>query len=177
MLNFIFIALGFLLMGLGLLGCFVYKIPGPILSFLGILVLQFGTEIEPFSTTSLIICAIAVIVCKILEKQAPKLISKIHTFGKGGKIGCMLGSIIGIGVIAATSEWAEDIIWLMYLVGLVIIPLVLAILFEFISTKNWTASLKSGVAAWTNYLVNTLLQLAISIYCLYEAFNSMGGNL
>ena len=173
MMEFIFIALGFLLMAFGLLGCFVYKIPGPSLSFLGILVLQFGTDIEPFSTTSLIICAIAVILCKILEKQAPKLISKIHTFGRGGKIGCMLGSFIGIGVIAATSDWAEDMIWLMYIVGLVVIPFALAVLFEFISNKDWNVSLKSGAAAWTNYLVNTLLQLAISIYCLYEAFTNL----
>ena len=172
-MEFIFIALGFLLMAFGLLGCFVYKIPGPSLSFLGILVLQFGTDIEPFSTTSLIICAIAVILCKILEKQAPKLISKIHTFGRGGKIGCMLGSFIGIGVIAATSDWAEDMIWLMYIVGLVVIPFALAVLFEFISNKDWNVSLKSGAAAWTNYLVNTLLQLAISIYCLYEAFTNL----
>lgn len=173
MMEFIFIALGFLLMAFGLLGCFVYKIPGPILSFLGILVLQFGTDIEPFSTTSLIICAIAVILCKILEKQAPKLISKIHTFGRGGKIGCMLGSFIGIGVIAATSDAAKDMIWLMYIVGLVVIPFALAVLFEFISNKDWNVSLKSGAAAWTNYLVNTLLQLAISIYCLYEAFTNL----
>lgn len=173
MVSFIFIALGFVLLGLGLLGCFVYKIPGPILSFIGILVLQFGTDIKPFTTESLIICAVAVILCKILEKQAPKLISKIHTFGRGGKIGCMLGSFIGIGVIAATSDWAEDMIWLMYIVGLVVIPFALAVLFEFISNKDWNVSLKSGAAAWTNYLVNTLLQLAISIYCLYEAFTNL----
>ncbi|MBO5382569.1 MAG: DUF456 domain-containing protein [Bacteroides sp.] len=103
MMEFIFIALGFILLGFGLLGCFLYKIPGPILSFLGILVLQFGTDIEPFSIQTLIICAIAVVVCKILEKQAPKLIAKIHSFGKGGKIGCMVGSFIGIILLTCTT--------------------------------------------------------------------------
>ncbi|MBR4048063.1 MAG: DUF456 domain-containing protein [Bacteroides sp.] len=174
MMEFIFIALGFILLGFGLLGCFLYKIPGPILSFLGILVLQFGTDIEPFSIQTLIICAIAVVVCKILEKQAPKLIAKIHSFGKGGKIGCMVGSFIGIILLTYTTGIdSEFLIITIGILGLLGIPFILSILGEFISNKDFSLALKSGTAAWINYLVNTLLQLAVSVYCIYTAFNSL----
>ena len=175
MVSFIFIALGFVLLGLGLLGCFVYKIPGPILSFIGILVLQFGTDIKPFTTESLIICAVAVILCKILEKQAPKLISKIHTFGKGGKIGCMIGSFIGILLMLSTVESDDgNLIAFMFVIGFLVVPFILSVIGEFISSKDVAIAFKAGVAAWVNYLINTLLQLAVSVYCIYGAFTSFG---
>lgn len=175
MVSFIFIALGFVLLGLGLLGCFVYKIPGPILSFIGILVLQFGTDIKPFTTESLIICAVAVILCKILEKQAPKLISKIHTFGKGGKIGCMIGSFIGILLMLSTVESDDgNLIAFMFVIGFLVVPFILSVIGEFISSKDVSIAFKAGVAAWVNYLINTLLQLAVSVYCIYGAFTSFG---
>ena len=175
MVSFIFIAVGFVLLGLGLLGCFVYKIPGPILSFIGILVLQFGTDIKPFTTESLIICAVAVILCKILEKQAPKLISKIHTFGKGGKIGCMIGSFIGILLMLSTVESDDgNLIAFMFVIGFLVVPFILSVIGEFISSKDVSIAFKAGVAAWVNYLINTLLQLAVSVYCIYGAFTSFG---
>ena len=175
MVSFIFIALGFVLLGLGLLGCFVYKIPGPILSFIGILVLQFGTDIKPFTTESLIICAVAVILCKILEKQAPKLISKIHTFGMGGKIGCMIGSFIGILLMLSTVESDDgNLIAFMFVIGFLVVPFILSVIGEFISSKDVSIAFKAGVAAWVNYLINTLLQLAVSVYCIYGAFTSFG---
>ena len=175
MVSFIFIALGFVLLGLGLLGCFVYKIPGPILSFIGILVLQFGTDIKPFTTESLIICAVAVILCKILEKQAPKLISKIHTFGKGGKIGCMICSFIGILLMLSTVESDDgNLIAFMFVIGFLVVPFILSVIGEFISSKDVSIAFKAGVAAWVNYLINTLLQLAVSVYCIYGAFTSFG---
>lgn len=175
MLNFIFIALGFLLLAFGLLGCFVYKIPGPTLSFLGILVLQFGTDIEPFTTTSLIICLFAIILCKILEKQAPKIISKFADFGKGGRIGCMIGSFAGLILIASTTNSDDEGISLpMCIVGLVIIPLILSVLGELIAKKDFNIALKAGVASWVNFFINTLLQLAVSVYCIYSSFSSFG---
>lgn len=165
--------LGFILMGLGLIGCFVYKIPGPILAFLGILVLQYGTDMEPFSTAALIVCAIAVIICKVLDKYVPKLISKLQTFGKGGKWGCTIGSLVGIGLIASVgSSDSVALIVTIAIVGLVAVPFVLAVLGEFIANKNFSIAIKSGSAALTNYLISTLLQLAICVYCIYSTFNS-----
>lgn len=174
MMEFILMGLGFVLMGLGLIGCFVYKIPGPILAFLGILVLQYGTDMEPFSPTALIICAIAVVICKILDKSVPKLISKLQSFGKGGKWGCTIGSFIGIGLIASTAD--SDNIGLgiaVAIVGLVIVPFILAVLGELISQKNFSIAIKSGSAALVNYLISTLLQLSICVYCIYAAFTNV----
>ncbi|MBO5380462.1 MAG: DUF456 domain-containing protein [Bacteroides sp.] len=59
------------------------------------------------------------------------------------------------------------------ILGLLGIPFILSILGEFISNKDFSLALKSGTAAWINYLVNTLLQLAVSVYCIYTAFNSL----
>lgn len=171
MMEIILMGLGFTLMGLGLIGCFVYKIPGPILAFLGILVLQYGADMELFSTTALIVCAVAVVVCKILDKYVPKLISKLQSFGKGGKWGCTIGSFIGIGLIASTANGDNvGLIIAMVIIGLIVIPFILAVLGELISKKNFSIAIKSGGAALTNYLISTLLQLSICVYCIYSAF-------
>lgn len=171
MMEIILMGLGFTLMGLGLIGCFVYKIPGPILAFLGILVLQYSADMELFSTTALIVCAVAVVVCKILDKYVPKLISKLQSFGKGGKWGCTIGSFIGIGLIASTANGDNvGLIIAMVIVGLIVIPFILAVLGELISKKNFSIAIKSGGAALTNYLISTLLQLSICVYCIYSAF-------
>ena len=160
-------------MGIGLIGCFVYKIPGPILTFIGILILQFGTDIEPFTTTALILCAIAVILCKVLEKLAPKLISKLQKFGKGGKRGTMYGSILGLILVILTGGNSDStgLIITMVIVGLLILPFLLSVLGEFISNKDFSLALKSGSAAFANYLANSLLQLAVCAYCIYTAFS------
>lgn len=175
MLDIILICLGFLLMIIGLIGCFVYKIPGPILAFLGILILQFGTDIKPFTTTALIVCAILVILCKVLEKLAPKLISKLQTFGKGGKRGAMYGSLLGIILVILTGANSDStgLIITMMIVGLLVLPFLLSLLGEFIANKNFSLALKSGSAAFANYLVNSLLQLAVCVYCIYTAFSNI----
>ena len=171
-MEFIFLALGWICLALGLLGCFVYKVPGPILSFIGILILQYATKVEPFSTTAIIICAIAVVVCKILEKQAPKLIAKIHPFGKGGKIGAMIGSIIGLILIVSVQVEATAAAVAMIIVALLIVPFMLSFVGEFIAEKDAKLALKKGTAAFSNYMVNTLLQLAVCGYCIYAVINA-----
>lgn len=160
-------------MAIGVVGCFVYKFPGAILAYVGILIVQFGTNYAPFTTSALVICAIAVIAAKILEKVLPKFVSKIHAFDRKGKIGCMIGSFIGIGLIISANGDNLSVI-MRSVIGLVLLPYVFATIGEYMSSKDFKVALQSGGAAWINYFVNTLLQLSI---CIYVSFNSLNNGI
>lgn len=175
-MDLIILIVGFILMAVGVVGCFVYKFPGAILAYVGILIVQFGTDYAPFTTSALVICAIAVIVAKILEKVLPKFVSKIHAFGKKGKIGCVIGSFIGIALIISANGDNLSII-IRSIIGLVVLSYVLATIGEYMSSRDFKVALRSGVAAWINYFVNTLLELCICIYCIYVSFNSLNNGI
>ena len=42
------LVLSVLFMCVGLIGCFVNRVPGPILTFIGILLFNYGTDYHPF---------------------------------------------------------------------------------------------------------------------------------
>ena len=167
------LCVGIGLMLIGLLGCFVYKIPGPLLAFIGVLCFQFGTDYQPFTTTSLILCALMVVACKLVEKYAQKFIGIFAEFGKGGRRGCTIGSLLGIFIVLC-SEGSTGYLIFMLILGLVVIPFVCALIGEYIVRKDKDAALKAGIGAFVNYVISTVLQLAVCIFCLYTAFGSMG---
>lgn len=173
-MDFLLLGLGYVLMAVGLICCFIYKVPGHLLCYAGILVLQFGTDVEPFTTSAIVICAVAIVICMIVERIIPKLIKKVQSFGKGGKIGCMLGSFAGVAMIAAVSGGDSAALFIiMAVLGLLVVPFIFAVLGELIAKKEFALALKSGLSAWVNYLSSTLLQLSVCVYCIYSVINAM----
>ena len=87
----------------------------------------------------------------------------------------MIGSFIGILLMLSTVESDDgNLIAFMFVIGFLVVPFILSVIGEFISSKDVSIAFKAGVAAWVNYLINTLLQLAVSVYCIYGAFTSFG---
>lgn len=166
------IALGFLLMAVGLVGCFIQRIPGPILTFIGVLLLQFGAELDMFDTLGLIICAVVIILSMIIGRFVPRLTTKISPFGKGGKWGTTLGSIIGVLVLWPMMPEAPVAIPL--ILGLVVVPFLAAYLGESIAHRSFSQSFRPTLGAYATYLVGTFLKLGTTIYCLYAAFSNLG---
>ncbi len=158
-------------MAVGIVGCFIHKIPGPLLAFAGILLLNYGAAEGAMSTTAIVLCAIAVIAAMLIGKyMLPKLGKLVAPSGKGGKCGCIIGSLIGILMLSALS--GEGISFtgiIMFLLA----PFVLAVLFETISKKNPSEGFKAGTGAYVVYLAGSMLKLAVCAYCLYTSFTLM----
>lgn len=168
------LVLSVLFMCVGLIGCFVNRVPGPILTFIGILLFNYGTDYQPFEIYEIILCGIAVILTKVLDKFIPKLTTKISAFGKGGKWGCTIGSLIGmLFIMAAASEKTSTGLMIMtIIVSLIILPFITGYLGELISKKNAKAAVKPALAAFTTYLIGTLIKLSVCVYCIYTTFAS-----
>ena len=119
---------GVLLMSIGLLGCFVHRVPGPILTLIGLLVIQYGGGVEFFSTTAIVICAVAVVLAKVLEHFIPKLASLIHEVNKQGKWGCVIGSLIGLIIMVNMSADSTGLMIFGLILAMGVVPYACAFL-------------------------------------------------
>lgn len=95
MLDIILIILGSLCLIVGLLGCILPIIPGPPISYAGLLLLHI-TDKAQFSTSQLLIWLFLVVIVQVLDYFTPMIGSKYSGGSKWGSWGCLIGSIVGI---------------------------------------------------------------------------------
>lgn len=177
-MEIVWIILSFLLMIVGLLGCFIHRLPGPVITFAGILLMNFCTDVQAFSTLSLVICALAVVLCKVLDLYVPRIARLISDYGKAGKWGCVIGSLMGVFVVWPMMNYTETVASkvLILVIGLVVLPFLFAYIGESVSHRSLKTSFRPSLAAFSTYLIGTLLKLSVCLYCIYTAFESMGSS-
>jgi uncharacterized protein YqgC (DUF456 family) len=148
-MDYVLLAFAIILILIGLVGCILPIIPGPPLSFLGILILHF-TDFVQYSTKFLLILAFAAIVVTALDYIVPIWGTKKFGGTKAGMWGATIGMIIGMILLGP--------------LGLIVGPLVGAIIGESIKGANNKDAFRSGLGAFLGFLVGTGLKLATSIY-------------
>ena len=154
----------------GFIGCFISKIPGPLLTYIGILLLRFGIGVKvPWGI--LVVLAIFVIASMWLSKNiVPKIGAKVAQYGKGGTWGTVIGSLIGF-IILLNGSGSTAMLIIALVLSFVVLPFAGAVLGELIARKDFGAALKAGQGAYVVYLCDTVLKLATWIGCLYYAFS------
>ncbi len=142
----------------GLIGCFFPLLPGPILSYGGLLILL-ATDMQQFTTTELIVWGALVVLVMILDYFAPVVGTKYGGGGKWGNRGCIIGTILGIFFI---QPW-----------GIIIFPFIGAVLGEKLSGKNWDDAVKAGIGSFIGFLFSVLIKAVLCVYFLYCYFNAI----
>ncbi|MGD8426119.1 MAG: DUF456 domain-containing protein [Balneolaceae bacterium] len=142
-MEIIWITLGIVLIISGFIGSFLPIIPGPPLSFVGLLMLQL-TPNTPFSLQFLIFWAVVVVVLMILDNVIPAYGTKKFGGSAWGIWGCMLGMAAGIFFPP---------------LGLVVGPLLGALIGELLAGKNSDQAILSAVGSFAGFLVSTLLKV------------------
>lgn len=137
----------------GLIGCILPIIPGPPLSFIGILILHF-TDFAEYSTKFLLILAFIATLVTVLDFVVPVWGTKKFGGTKAGMWGATIGMIIGMIFLGPF--------------GLIFGPLVGAIVGESIKGANNKNAFKSGLGAFFGFLMGVGLKLAASIYITYH---------
>ena len=82
-MDILLIILGAICLLVGFAGCFLLVLPGPPLSYLGLILLHFTDRVQ-FSVTQLVIWGVLVIVVQLLDYLTPVLGTK---YGGGSKWG------------------------------------------------------------------------------------------
>jgi len=146
-MDFILISFGIILMITGILGCILPFIPGPPMSYIGILLLHFTTGVQ-FSNRFLLIWAIVTVVVVALDYIIPIWGTKKFGGSKQGVWGSVIGLIAGMFFFPPF--------------GIIIGPFVGAVVGELIAGKNSNAALKSGFGSFIGFLTGTILKLIVS---------------
>ncbi len=150
-MDYFLLAIAVILIIIGLLGCILPIIPGPPISFLGILVLHFTKFGESeYSTNFLLILAFVAIIVTVLDYIVPIWGTKKFGGSKAGMWGATIGMIIGMIFLGP--------------LGLILGPLVGAIIGESIKGANNKDAFRAGLGAFLGFLFGVGLKLAASIY-------------
>jgi hypothetical protein len=91
-----FIILGLILAIVGLIGCVLPIIPGPVLSFISLIILSFIKDWEPFSAAFLIVMAGLMILVSALDYVVPSIGAKKAGASKTGIWLSIIGMVLGI---------------------------------------------------------------------------------
>ena len=146
-MDYLLIAFGIIFIISGVLGGVLPILPGPPLSYIGLLLLHF-TERYQFSSKFLIIWGIITVVVYTLDYIIPALGTKKFGGSKRGVWGSMIGLIIGLIFFGPF--------------GIIIGPFVGAVVGELTAGKDSSAALKSGFGSFIGFLLGTLLKLITS---------------
>lgn len=147
-----------LLICVGFLGCFVNKIPGPLLAFIGILLPVLFGDVEAEVWMLVLIGVLVVASMIVSSKVLPKLGSKIHPFGKAGSWGTTIGSLLGIIGVGVAGSMSPVVTLILSFIAL---PYGFAFLFELISQKSAGTAIKAAGGAYVTFLVGTVLKLVV----------------
>ena len=147
-MDIFYLSLSFLLIIIGVVGCFIPIIPGPITGWFGFLFLNQIEQIK-LSTLFLILTFIVAFVIFIIDNIIPLIGAKIFGGSKKGIIGASLGLIIGIIFLGPF--------------GLIIGPFLGALFGELINRKNnLFHSFKAAFGTILGLISGIFLKLSVS---------------
>jgi len=141
---------GSLLMILGIAGCLLPMLPGPPLSYLGLIAIQLSSKIN-FSPKFLISWGVIVILVSILDYVIPIWGTKYFGGSKYGVWGSMAGLLAGLFIPP---------------IGIIIGPFLGAVVGEMLSGNRQNA-LKAGFGSFIGFLAGTVVKLLVSLIMLY----------
>jgi len=139
---------GFLFALLGIIGSFLPVLPGPLTSWVGLLILHF-TNVVPMNWTFLGITLAIAILIWIVDYFIPAMGTKKFGGTRYGVIGTMLGLIIGL---------LSPIPF-----GIIIGPFVGAFIGEMMHEKNSKKALKAAFGSFLGFLTSAFMKFIAAI--------------
>ncbi len=142
----------------GIAGSVLPALPGPPLSYAGLLLLHF-TERVQFTTTQLVLWLLLVLLTLLADYLLPVLGVKKWNGSKWGNIGCITGTVAGLFLF---PPW-----------GVILGPFLGAVLGELLfAGKKAPEALKAGFGAFIGFVLGTVFKLSVCgwfVFCFIRA--------
>jgi len=159
MIDIILITSGIICLLLGIIGSILPALPGPPLSYIGLILLHLTDKVQ-FSTRQLLFWFVLVLITLVADYLLPVLGVKRWNGSKWGNICCIAGTIIGVFVF---PPW-----------GIIVGPFLGAFLGELlIAQKETSAALKAGFGAFLGFLMGTVLKLTVCGIFVYHFIKAL----
>ena len=152
MLEISMIIIGFLLLLIGLVGAILPVLPGPIFTFLGLLVFHFFIDDIDFEDFEIIIYALITSLVFFIDYLFQFYGVKQFGGGKNALLGTMIGIICGFFLVP---------------LGLIIGPFLGAFFGAILDNKEQIQALKIASGAVLGFFFGTLVKLGFSIFIIY----------
>jgi uncharacterized protein len=146
MSDYLLLILAIILMIIGIVMCMVPILPGPPLSFIGILLLHL-TRFGQFSTPTLIIFGVMTVIVTVLDYIVPVWGTRRFGGSKYGTRGATVGLIVG---------------FFLGPLGIILGPLIGAFVGEMIFKDDMSYAFKAGFGSLLGFLTGIGLKLAAS---------------
>ncbi|GGD21543.1 DUF456 domain-containing protein [Hyunsoonleella pacifica] len=157
-MDIILIVIAALFMLLGILGSFLPVLPGPITSWVGLLIIHF-TDAIPMNTTFLVVTFIIAACIWVLDYIIPAIGTKRFGGSKYGMIGTTLGLIIGL--LSPIPG------------GIIIGPFVGALIGELINKNDSKVAIKAAFGSFIGFITSTFLKFIVAIVFLGLYFGKL----
>ncbi len=155
-MDIVLILLGVIFIILGIIGCILPVLPGPILAWFSLLLLDWTDRFEVSSETIWTTLAVVVVV-HMLDFVIPAMGTKKFGGSKYGVIGATLGLLIGL---VAPIPF-----------GVIVGPFLGALIGELIKQKQSDRAIKAAIGSLVGFVLSTGLKLAVTLYLAYVFFS------
>jgi hypothetical protein len=133
---------------LGIIGSFLPVLPGPLTSWIGLLIFHL-TEVVPMNWTFLGLTLFVAITIWILDYIIPAIGTKRFGGSKAGMIGTSIGLIIGL--LAPIPG------------GIIIGPFVGALIGELLNKSEFDKALKAAFGSFLGFLASTFIKFIVAL--------------
>ena len=158
-MDYFLLVLGILMMIIGLVGCVIPVIPGPPISFVGLIILKFSKFGDELTARLLIIMGVLALVVTVLDYMVPIWGTRRMGGSKAGMWGAGLGLIAGIFFFPP--------------IGLIIGPLVGAVLAESLRGEAFNKSFRAGMGSLLGFFLGIGLKLIASALMTFYFFKAV----
>ncbi|WP_396602978.1 DUF456 domain-containing protein [Algibacter sp. R77976] len=147
-MDIILIIIAALLMLIGIIGSFLPVLPGPLTSWIGLLVLHF-TDAIPMDKSFLIITLVIAVFIWILDYIIPAIGTKRFGGTKYGMIGTTIGLIVGL--LAPIPG------------GIIIGPFIGALIGELLNKSDSKTATRAAFGSFIGFLTSTFIKFVVAI--------------
>ena len=150
-MDYVLVSLGFVCLILGLVGCFAPILPGPPISFLGLLLLHW-TRFGQFTPNTLWMFAILTVLVTIIDYFVPLWGTRKWGGSGAGVTGATIGLVLGFFFPP---------------VGIILGPFLGAVVGELMAGKKSHEAFKAGMGAFIGFVLGTAIKMALVFVMVY----------
>lgn len=158
MLDVVYISVGWVLLAIGVVGCVMPLLPGPMVAYTSLLVAKACGDHSVPSCRVLIVVALITLLVTVLDYVVPAIGAKKFRCSRLGTVGCVVGTVVGLFFLP---------------LGVVVGPFFGALIGESASGKNLMQASIGALGAFVGFLLGVFIKLMCCGYVAYCFYNAV----